>query len=168
MKMLTCVAVHSLHGFMLRRMPLHEGMIFCYLAPHTDAIPTLPLLLCFPGRNRTINVAQEIGVQYQLVGTALLDDTRGTILPGIRAACLAVTDDINIEVLRRWVQGREEGNCSWRSLIGVLRSSSCEALADDIEEAGSAPDTGSSLPVSCCALTFALYIFFILHALTWL
>ena len=46
-----------------------------------------------------INVAREIGIQYQLVGTALLDDTRGTIVPAILETCHHIIERVNTELL---------------------------------------------------------------------
>ena len=106
----------------------------------------MPQLLHFPGRTRTINVAREIGVQYQLVGTALLDDTRGTIVPAILESCYHNVERVNTELLRTWIQDKVIRDRSWHSLIGVLRSSGLMALADDIQEAARSPETGSSSP----------------------
>ena len=127
----------------------------------------MPQLLHFPGRTRTINVAREIGVQYQLVGTALLDDTRGTIVPAILETCHHIIERVNTELLRTWVQDEVIGDRSWHSLIGVLRSSGCEALADDIEEAACSPETGSSSPCELLCMYYchlqASYLCFINH-----
>ena len=74
-----------------------------------------------------------IGTKYQLVGTALLNDTTGVIIDSIKGSSHFQVEDINVEILKRWIQERGRDR-SWRELIRVLRSSSCEALADDVEE----------------------------------
>ena len=127
----------------------------------SDAIPTMPQLLHFLGRTRTINVAREIGVQYQLVGTALLDDTRGTFVPAILESCHHNVERVNTELLRTWIQDEVIHDRSWHSLIGVLRSSGLVALADDIQEAAHSPESGSSSP---CELLCMCYCHLVIQA----
>ena len=88
----------------------------------------------FPGKSRRINIVEEIGNKYDIVGTALLNDCAGTIVPGIETECLKNPRRINMEILRRWIQGEGMEDRSWQGLIDVLRDSGLCALAEDIEE----------------------------------
>lgn len=80
----------------------------------------------------TLN-AMSPSCRYHTVGTALLDDQQGCIVPCIAAttSLLGQPDLIATEVLRRWVQGKR---CSWQLLVSVLRSTGLQALAEDVEE----------------------------------
>ena len=71
--------------------------------------------------------------RYHTVGTTLLDDQQGCIVPSIAAttSLLGQPELITTEVLRRWVQGER---CSWQLLVSVLRSSGLTALAEEVEE----------------------------------
>ena len=62
-------------------------------------------LVSFQGKKNTFNIAEEIGMQYYVVGTALLKDRSGAIVPAIIGKCLGDPLKINMEILRRWVQG---------------------------------------------------------------
>ena len=74
----------------------------------------------------------EIGTQYHAVGTALLNDESGVIIPAIVSEHNGNVEFINMDILRRWVQGQGV-TCSWRRLIQVL-GLPCPKLATDIEE----------------------------------
>ena len=93
-------------------------------------LPTYPQLLNLPSDNGMINIAKAIGINYKLVGTALLQDKYGTIIPSIEREC-SITQDRNMEILRRWVQG-EGMACTWWTLVRVLKCNECIALAEDI------------------------------------
>lgn len=81
----------------------------------------------------SINVAQQIGMNYSTLGPLLLNDAAGAIMPAIVAQCLLNATNINMEVLRRWVQGQGIGPVNWAILIETLRSGGCSELAGDIE-----------------------------------
>ena len=68
-----------------------------------------------------------------MVGTTLLDDKDGTIIPAIAQQYANNTEFINMEILRRWLQGKGIPDCTWRGLLGVLRVH-CVVLAKRIEE----------------------------------
>ena len=99
---------------------------------HADHSPTLPQLTDFPGKTRHFNIAVEIGTKYHAVGTALLNDESGVIIPVIVSQQKDNAVFINKDILRRWVQGQGV-TCSWRRLIQVL-GLPCPKLARDIEE----------------------------------
>ena len=101
--------------------------------------PDLTNLTCFHGRSRVINVAVDIGMQYFLVGTALLNDRSGAVVPQIAAELLGNAERINMEILRRWIQGSGVEDRSWGGLLRVLRESGRAALAEEMEEALATP-----------------------------
>lgn len=99
------------------------------------AKPGLTDLISFHGQRRIINISAEIGMQYHVVGTILLNDSTGVILPQIVAEYMNNTEAINLEVLRRWIQGRGMKDRTWSGLLHVLKENGCAALAEEIETA---------------------------------
>ena len=86
----------------------------------------------FPGKTRHLNIAAEIGIKFLVVGTALLNDVRGTVVPAIVLEHRGNAEQINMDMLSRWVQGKGIADRTWRGLLGVLRVH-CPGLAQDIE-----------------------------------
>ena len=78
-------------------------------------------------------------MQYFLVGTALLNDRSGAIVPQIAAEFLGNAERINMEILRRWVQDSGVEDRLWGVLLRVLRDSGRAALAEEMEEALATP-----------------------------
>ena len=68
-----------------------------------------------------------------MVGTTLLDDKSGTIIPAIAEQYGNNAERINMEILRRWLQGKGISDRTWQGLLGVLRVH-CVALAESVEE----------------------------------
>ena len=81
-----------------------------------------------------INIVEGIGVKWMMVGTALLEDRDGTIIPAIAQQYVNNSERINMEILRCWIQGKGIPDRTWRGLLGVLRMH-CTALAVSVEEA---------------------------------
>ena len=94
----------------------------------------MPELTDFPGKTRYFNIATEIGMQYYVVGIALLNDEHGDIVPAIVTEHRGSAEQINVDILSRWMQGIGIADHTWRGLLGVLRVH-CPGLAQDIEEA---------------------------------
>ena len=114
----------------------------CIVLPHynipppsliLDRRPTMPELTDFPGKTQHFSVAKRIGINYLSVGTGLLNDERGEIVPAIVSDYRDNTEHINMAILRGWVQGKGIADHTWRGLLGVLRVH-CPGLAQDIEE----------------------------------
>ena len=103
------------------------------LSPPTDDRPTMPQLLSFKGKAKRINMAREIGIEWRVVGTVLLDDENGATMPAIAQQFGNNVQDINMEVLSRWLQGKGIDR-TWRALLDALREP-CRALAESVEEA---------------------------------
>ena len=109
------------------------GVLVERLFPPTDQKPTLPQLTAFQGRTQHINIAEGIGVKWMMVGTTLLDDKDGSIIPAIAQQYGNNAELINMEILRRWLQGKGIPDRTWRGLLGVLKVH-CVALAESVEE----------------------------------
>ena len=78
---------------------------------------------------------EAIGDQWHMVGIVLLDDESGAIVDCITDEFRGKAQNINLEILKRWIRGEGIRDRSWRALIGVLRSVHRIALADSVEEA---------------------------------
>ena len=104
------------------------------LFPPTDQKPTLPELSNLQGRTGHINIVKGIGVNWMMVGTALLDDKDGTIIPAIAEQYGNNAQRINMDILGRWVRGEGMPDRTWRELLSVLKVH-CVSLAERVEEA---------------------------------
>ena len=87
----------------------------------------------FKGRQRTINIPQDIGPNYYRFGLYLLDDHNGTRVKNIERDYREI-ERINTEILQEWVSGRGKKPVSWETLTEVLRDIELCALASEIEE----------------------------------
>ena len=94
----------------------------------------MPELTALQGRTQYINIVEGIGVKWMMVGTILLDDKDGAIVPAIAQQCAYKTEFIILEILRRWLQGEGIPDRTWRGLLRVLRMY-CRKLAERVEEA---------------------------------
>ena len=105
-----------------------------YLRSFTDEQPSLLALLSFPtGAERTMNIITEIGTSYEMLGTLLLSDYRGVILPAIREENQGIVDKITFEIMRRWVNGKGKKPVTWQTLIDCLNTVGLSHLASFIE-----------------------------------
>ena len=68
----------------------------------------------------TINIINEVGMQYEVLGTLLLNDTRGGILPTIKSEKLLNATEITTEIMRRWLNGKGRQPVTWQTLIECL------------------------------------------------
>ena len=105
----------------------------CHYHFHVDFQPTLCELFDFPGKTQHFNIAERIGIHYQVVGTSLLKDDRGEVIPALISEHEKNAEQINMDILSRWVQGKGVADRTWRRLLCVLRVH-CPGLAQDIEE----------------------------------
>ena len=96
--------------------------------------PSLPILLNFPtGAEGTMNIITEVGSSYEMLGTLLLNDHRGIILPAIKRENLLNAADITMEIMRRWVNGKGKLPVTWQTLTHCLNSVGLSDLASSIE-----------------------------------
>ena len=87
----------------------------------------------FPGKQRTINIPQEIGTNYYQFGLHLLNDPNGTRVRNIERD-YRETERINTEILQEWATGRGKKPVTWETLTEVLHDIELRALASEIEE----------------------------------
>ena len=99
----------------------------------------MPQLTDFPAKTGHINIATMIGVKFYVVGTALLNDESGSVIPAIVSEHGKNAEQTNMDILSRWIQGQGIADRTWRGLLGVLRVH-CPGLARDIEETLRAED----------------------------
>ena len=98
----------------------------------TADCPTVRDCIMFKGRQRTINIPQEIGSNYYYLGLHLLDDPNGARVRNMERDYREI-ERINTEILREWVTGRGTKPVSWKTLTKVLRDIELGALASEIE-----------------------------------
>jgi len=91
----------------------------------------------FRGRERRINVPQEISTKYTQFGILLLEDTNGNRVRNMEHKHRGDAEQINTEILQEWVSGRGKQPVSWETLTEVLRDVELCTLATEIEVANS-------------------------------
>ena len=87
----------------------------------------------FQGREKTINIPQEIGTKYYQFGIILLNDPKGTRVSNIKHKHGEDSLQINIEILQEWATGRGKKPVTWETLTIVLRDIELSTLASEIE-----------------------------------
>ena len=101
----------------------------------TDSRATLPEILTFPDKSgESIGIHKRIGAKYKTFGIILLNDSDGRTVDIISTSEEGDAEYINIEILKRWVQGAGRQPATWRTLIQVLKQSSLTTLAKEIED----------------------------------
>lgn len=92
-------------------------------------------MLTFSGKSgETPGIPQTIGTKYKKFGIILLNDSDGRTVDTISTNEKGDAEDINIEILKRWVQGAGRQPATWRTLVQVLKLSGLRALAKEIED----------------------------------
>ena len=92
----------------------------------------MPVLLSFPGRKGEINVAQEIGATSTTFGTFLLNDEKQARVTALAKQCGNVASEINMAILREWLQGSGVKPVTRDKLVEVLKKCRLN-LAEEIE-----------------------------------
>lgn len=87
----------------------------------------------FPGSDGTINIVDEIGVNYRQFGHLLLDDKRGAVVTALKEAHSPNPADITRAILQRWLD-RKPSELTWSRLVKCLKDSGLETLASDIDK----------------------------------
>ena len=103
---------------------LDEVSIFSLTAVSGDC-PTLPELL-------KLKVPQWVADKYKTFGIFLLNDETGVKTAIIKAKCHSDPEEITMEILSDWLQGKGTG-VSWESLIETLRNCGLSYRADQIQ-----------------------------------
>ena len=95
--------------------------------------PTLIECIRFRGRERRINIPQEIGVNYRDFGLLLLEDHNGARIRALALKHMNDANEINIEIIEEWVAGKGKHPVTWKTLTEVLRDIELTILAEEIE-----------------------------------
>ena len=103
------------------------------LSSHLARRPTLPKLLKFPCKRRSVNIVSEIGANYTTFGILLLDDQTGARITAIAQKHANNGEHINMEILQEWLQGRGKGPVTWQTLIEILKDTGLSELAKVIK-----------------------------------
>ena len=96
-----------------------------------DERPSLLELLRFSGEREIFSIPERIGANSKF-GIHLLEDKTGAVITGIVRGN-AEFEEINLAILRRWLQGKGREPVTWRTLVKVLQDAGLNILADDIE-----------------------------------
>ena len=104
----------------------------CDIIPLIGHQPTLMELIRFRGRERRINVPQQIGTNFMNFGVLLLEDENGARIQSIIHECRDNPEQVTTKVLQEWIAGRGKLPVSWGTLIEVLRDIDLCTLANDI------------------------------------
>ena len=107
-------------------------MAHVYTNTGTTNPPTLLELVRFRGQKRRINIPQEISVDYKLLGILLLEDDNGTKTQAITEHRRGNPENINMDILQEWVQGKGKQPVTWDTLVDVLKDIHLVTLADEI------------------------------------
>ena len=89
-------------------------------------------LIRFPGRNKTINIPQRICTKWYDFGIFLLSDDSGAKVCNIAETNRDKPEEINRDILAKWIQGQGLLPVTWETLVGVLRDIELNELAKDI------------------------------------
>ena len=92
--------------------------------------PSLLVLLKFPVKKGDMSVLERIGTHYNIFGIHLLNDETGVIVDGIVRDHRG--DDINLAILKKWLQGQGKQPVMWKTLVEVLRDAKLTVLADEV------------------------------------
>ena len=77
----------------------------CFVVVIADHLTVLECIR-FQGRQRRINIPQEIGTNYSQIGIFLLDDANGVRVQSIEHKHKGDVVQINTEILREWATGK--------------------------------------------------------------
>ena len=96
-------------------------------------------LIRFRGRERRINVPQQIGTNFMKFGILLLEDENGTRIQSIIDEYRGNPEQITMKVMQEWIAGQGKPPISWDTLIEVLRDIDLGTLADNIAAVKQSP-----------------------------
>ena len=100
--------------------------------PATSDIPNMMELVRFRGKEKRINIPQDISTNYYQFGILLLEDDTGTRVRSIEHRCREDSEQINMDILQQWVNGEGKLPVTWGTLVEVLHDVELTSLARDI------------------------------------
>lgn len=87
----------------------------------------------FQGRDRPVNIPQEIGTKFISFGASLLNDPTGEKVNKLFLEHMGDAERNNKKVLQEWIAGRGKHPVTWQTLTEVLRDVNLDSLAEEIE-----------------------------------
>ena len=102
--------------------------------PKIKEKPTLFELIDFKTQSGSINVFEEIGIRYNILGPLLLQDEDGAVTDAIKDQYKLDASLINQEIIKRWLRGKGMKPVEWSTLVCVLNMISLSTLADRIKK----------------------------------
>ena len=81
--------------------------------------PTMQMLLCFS--TEKLNIAVQIGMKYFDFCIFLLDDTTAAIAKALENEYKLDAEQINKEIIHRWLEGKGLKPVAWSTLVAVLQ-----------------------------------------------
>ena len=104
------------------------------VSPCTPSIdrPSLREMILFPGKEKSFSIPQRVSTKFMQFGILLLDDDMGQRVAAIAHKHRNDCEQINLEILKVWLNGTGRHPVSWRTLISVLHDIHYETLAKDI------------------------------------
>ena len=97
--------------------------------------PTLPELLTLKtSSGSTVNIVEQIGTNYPILGPLLLNDDNGAVASAITNQHHHNAVAINQEILTRWLQGQGKKPVSWSTLTDVLKEVGLSELSQMIQD----------------------------------
>ena len=105
-----------------------------------DGLPTLQTLRHFPVKREHIDIAAEIGHDYEKFRTFLLEVKKGNKVKNIKVSEHGDPVDITVEILKQWLQGKGIKPVTWQTLVNCLRDTNFNAVADYMESSLSEHD----------------------------
>ena len=94
--------------------------------------PTIMKLDRFRGRERRINIPQEISRKYRELGIFLLEDKTGEKIRKIAEVNRHHPEEISRDVLQQWIGG-EGKPATWETLVEALHDIDLAKLASEID-----------------------------------
>ena len=76
-------------------------------------------LLCFS--DQKVNIVEQIGANYSCFGIFLLEDNTGAIMKALEKEHKVNAQEINMDIFRRWLQGKGMKPVAWSTLVTVLQ-----------------------------------------------
>ena len=89
-------------------------------------------LIRFPGVQK-FSIPERIGTEYLTFGILLLEDETGAVVDKILEDSRGNPTEINLVILKKWLQGQGQQPVTWGTLVDVLRDADMFVLANDIE-----------------------------------
>ena len=97
--------------------------------------------------SKNIDIVTEIQNDYKHLGGCLLEDASGNKVAGIERHKRDYPDEITVEILRQWLQGKGKEPVTWWTLVECLREANLKVAAGYIVGELS-QDGRSNVPVS--------------------